>query len=151
MVSSLQSDMVKKCMLRLVRQQAGLGCPPDAFKTNASERVNASLKNKVDYKRHELPVFLDKLREAIVEQDVELSRAVIGCGKYEVQPGFQRKVCKQEEDWFMRMKESDRARHMKMVASLKVFQADEDEALISVNQAGPSGLCGGVSASGCGS
>ena len=39
---------------------------------------------------------------------------------------------------------------MKMVAS-KVFQADEDEALISVNQAGPSGLCGGVSASGSGS
>ena len=74
-------DMVKKCMLRLVQQQAGLGCPPDAFTTNASERVNASLKNKVDYKRHELPVFLDKLREAIVEQDVEHSRAVIGRGK----------------------------------------------------------------------
>ena len=74
---------------------------------------------------------------------------MIGRGKYEVQPGFQRKVCKQEEEWLMRMKESDRARHMKMVASLKVFQADEEEALISVNQAGTSGLCGGVLASGC--
>ena len=54
-----KSDMVKKCMLRLVRQQAGLECPPDAFTTNANESVNALLKNK--YKRHELPMFLDKL------------------------------------------------------------------------------------------
>ncbi len=67
-------------MIHLVREQAGLGCPPDAFTTNASKTVNALLKNKVDYKRHDLPVFLKKLREAIDEQENKLARAVIDCG-----------------------------------------------------------------------
>lgn len=60
---------VKASMLRPVKEQAGLGCPPDAFTTNVSKSVNALLKNKVDYKRHELPAFLEKLRQAINEQE----------------------------------------------------------------------------------
>ena len=31
------------------------------FTTNASESVNAILKRKVDYKKNELPVFIDKV------------------------------------------------------------------------------------------
>ena len=35
-----------------------LGCPPQLFTTNASESVNAILKNKVNYKKTELPLFI---------------------------------------------------------------------------------------------
>ena len=81
-------DVITNSLLRPVREQAGLGCPPVPFTTNASESVNVLLKNKVDYKRSELPEFLKKLKEVINEQDEELSRAVIGKGKYEIRPGF---------------------------------------------------------------
>lgn len=76
-------DIIVKSLLRPVREQ---GCPPEHFTTNTSESVNALLKNKVDYKRSELPDFLNKLKEVISEQDEELSRAVIGKGKYTLRP-----------------------------------------------------------------
>ena len=59
-------------LLRSQRLKAGLGDPPTAFTTNASESINAVLKNKVNYKKSELPVFIDKLKEAINEQDEEV-------------------------------------------------------------------------------
>lgn len=43
-------------MLRHVREEAGLGCPPDAFYTNASECINGIIKVKMNYKRSELLV-----------------------------------------------------------------------------------------------
>ena len=46
------------------------------------------MKSKVDYKCNELPDFLKKLKEVIDEQDEEVSRAVIGKGKYVIRPGF---------------------------------------------------------------
>ena len=61
-------------MLRCVREECGLGCPPDILTTNASESVNAVLKRKVD--------FIDKLKELVQEQQREVERAVIGRGKY---------------------------------------------------------------------
>ena len=51
--------------------------------------MNALLKNKVEYKRSELPEFLEKLKEAINEQDREVERAVINRGKYKLLPEFQ--------------------------------------------------------------
>ena len=83
-------DMMVSSLLRPVREQAGLGCPPEQFTTNASEGVNALLKNKVDCKRNELPDFLKKLKEVIDWQDEEVSRAVIGKGKYMMMPGFKK-------------------------------------------------------------
>ena len=35
---------------------------------NASESVNAISKRKVDYKKNELPVFIDKVKELVKEQ-----------------------------------------------------------------------------------
>jgi len=66
-----------------LRQKAGLGDPSTAFTTNASESVNAVLKSKVNYKKSELPVFIDRLKEVIKEQDEETERAVIGHRKYQ--------------------------------------------------------------------
>ena len=106
---------IKEGLLRCNRQRAGLGDPPSQFTTNASESVNALLKNKMDYKKHELSVFLDKLKEVIDEQERELERAIIGRGKYEFCTDFQYLV-KKESDWFLKMSGVQREAHLKKVA-----------------------------------
>ena len=83
-------------MLRPVREKAGLGRPPKAFTTNASESINAVLKRKVNYKRNESPVFLEKVKELIKEQDSEIEKAVINRGKYMIDQEFKR-LSKTEE------------------------------------------------------
>ena len=46
--------------------------------------MNAVLKSKVDYKKSELPAFLEKLKSVIDEQEREIvERAVINRGKYQ--------------------------------------------------------------------
>ena len=60
--------------------KAGLGDPPARFTTNASESMNALLKKKVNYKKNELPLFIDELKSVIEEQERELERAVINTG-----------------------------------------------------------------------
>ena len=85
-------------MLQSTRRDAGLGDPPEPFTTNASESMNALLKNKVEYKRSELP----ELKEAINEQDREVERAVINRGKYKLLPEFQ-SFEKTEEEWFLKI------------------------------------------------
>ena len=78
-----KKEAIQHGLLRSLRQKAGLGDPPTAFTTNASESVNAVLKSKVNYKKSELPVFIDKLKEVIKEQDEETERAVISHRKYQ--------------------------------------------------------------------
>ena len=43
--------VIRDTMLKPVREECGLGCPPQPFTTNASESINAILKRKVDYKQ----------------------------------------------------------------------------------------------------
>ena len=57
---------------------------------NASESFNAVLKQKVNYKRNKLPVFLEKIKELIREQDSEIEKAVIDRGKYMINPEFKK-------------------------------------------------------------
>ena len=80
LLSSIAGSSKISIILRPIRVQAGLGDPPSVFTTNAS--INALLKNKVEYRKNELPVFLDQLKEAIDEQEREVERAVIDRGKY---------------------------------------------------------------------
>ena len=54
-------------MIRSVREEAELGCPPDVFYTNASECINNVIKVKVQYKRSELPHFIKKMYELCEE------------------------------------------------------------------------------------
>jgi len=73
-------------MLKPVRREAGLGNPPLRFTTNASKSVNAMLKRKVDYKKNELHVFINHLKQVVDEQEKEVERAVISRGKYKFHP-----------------------------------------------------------------
>ena len=140
--------VIQTSLLRPVREQAGLGCPPEQFTTNASESVNALLKNKVDYKRSELSDFLKKLKEVVNEQNEEVSRAVTGKGKYVIRPGF-KKLEKTEAEWFS-MKEEIRKQHLRRVALTQVWELNTDELIafatqqeqsMSASAAGPSSAC----------
>ena len=69
---------MKHSMLHPVHEQAGLGSPPDAFYTNASESVNSIIKAyKVQYKCNELPQFIAKLNELAEDQQREVEKSVI--------------------------------------------------------------------------
>ena len=50
-------------MLRCYREAVGLGCSPVPFSTNASESVNAVVKQHVQYKASNWPEFNKKLRK----------------------------------------------------------------------------------------
>ena len=76
--------MMKEHMISPVREKAGLRTPPKTFFTNASESINNVIKVKVDYKKNELPVLVQKLQELVAEQQREAEKAVVGCGKYEL-------------------------------------------------------------------
>ena len=52
-----KSTIVKNSMLKSVRRKAKLGDPPSHFTTNASESINAVIKNKVDYKKMSFQIF----------------------------------------------------------------------------------------------
>ena len=64
---SSKADIIHDTMLRPVREECGLGNPPEIFTTNSSESMNAALKRKVDFKKSELPHFIDKVREIVLE------------------------------------------------------------------------------------
>ena len=48
--STRTAAVIRDTMLRSIREECGLGCPPDIFTTNTSESINAVLKRKVNYK-----------------------------------------------------------------------------------------------------
>ena len=111
-------EMITSSMLQPVREDAGLGCPPASFTTNACESLNAMLKRKVNYKKNELPAFVDHLKSLIDEQERELERAVIGRGKYRFRREFQHFQV-EEEVWF-RMSRDQREKHLKKVAQAQI-------------------------------
>ena len=119
-----KAPLIRDTMLRSVREECGLGCPPDIFTTNASESVNAILKHKVDYKKNELPVFIDKVKELVKEQQREVERAVIGRGKYQFREEY-RYLEVPESKWFT-MNTEQRRNHLSKVQATQVSEASEN-------------------------
>ena len=109
-------------MLLPVREEAGLGSPPEPFYTNSSECINNVLKVKVDYKRTELTLFVDKLHQLVQDQQREVEKAVIGCGKYSLQSQYIELGVDQSK-WFSMSKEQ-RKRHLKKLNEMPVTAID---------------------------
>ena len=116
-----KASVIRDTMLRSVREESGLGCPPDIFTTNASESINAMLKQKVDYKRNELPAFIDKVKELVQEQQREVERAVIRRGKYQFRERY-RYLEVAESKWFAMNSEQSR-KHLFQITSTLVSEA----------------------------
>ena len=68
-----KKETIRDTMLLPIREQVGLGSPPEPFYNNVSECIN---KVKVDYKKNELPVFISKMLELIGEQQQEVEKAI---------------------------------------------------------------------------
>ena len=83
-----KSDCIKQTMLCSKRRLAGLGDPPLAFTTNASESINALLKNQVQHKKSDVPLFLDRFKAAIDEHQ-RIRESHSGQGKVQVQDRFE--------------------------------------------------------------
>ena len=77
-----KANVILNTMLLPVRERAGLGSPPEPFYTNSSECINNVLKVKMDYRRNELCQFVEKLHQLIDNQQQEVEKALVGCGKY---------------------------------------------------------------------
>ena len=118
-----KAPTIRDTMLRSVREECGLGCPPDIFTTNASESINAMLKRKVDYKKNELPVFVAKVKELVNEQQREVERAVIGRGKYRFREQY-RYLEVPESKWFT-MNAVQRRTHFSKVQSTQVSEVSD--------------------------
>lgn len=72
-------------MLLPVRERVGLGSPPN------HECINNALKVKMDYKHSELAKFVEKLHERVDDQQHEVEKALVGCGKYYIHPDYLKK------------------------------------------------------------
>lgn len=79
-----QAELFCSSMIRSVRTSAGLGCPPHSYTTNNNESINRVLKGKVCYKKQEWPEFNNIMFQVVKDQQEEFSKAVCGCGEYEL-------------------------------------------------------------------
>ena len=124
-----KASVIRDTMLRPIRVECGLGCPPEIFTTNASESVNAILKRKLDYKQSELPEFIDKVKEVITEQQREVERAVISRGKYHFREQYKHLEIS-EMKWFS-MNSEQRKKHLHQLQHEQVFDSFNTSSLAS--------------------
>lgn len=75
-----------------VRQRAGLGCPPERFTTNRSERTNGVIqdfvKRECGQSKVDEYVFAVTLQKLISIQEREIEFAVVDKGEYKLRPPF---------------------------------------------------------------
>ena len=135
--------IIRATMLLPVRKEAGLGSPPEPFYTNSSECINNVLKVKVDYKRTELTLFVDKLRQLVQDQQREVEKAIIGCGKYCLQSQYSNLGVHQGQ-WFTMNKEQ-RKRCLRKFNVMPVTSIDHGPS--TSNSVGPTDIDHGPSTS----
>ena len=128
-LSQYKAENIVSGMLKPVRREAGLGNPPLRFTTNASKSVNAMLKRKVDYKKNELHVFINHLKQVVDEQEKEVERAVISRGKYKFHPDYTHLEIK-ESEWF-KMTKDQREKHIKKFASTRLSTGSDKSLRVS--------------------
>ena len=74
---------MKACMLKVHRQDAGLGDPP------SDNAANTRIKKKVDFKKSELNIFCNQMKELVEQQYRNVERAfTLNTGPYEVSPEY---------------------------------------------------------------
>ena len=104
--------------LRALREDVGLGCPPQPFYTNANESVNALLKECVAFKKQQWPIFNKKVKKAVDDHQNEMEKAIIGQGQYRLKPQYKH-LSVPVETWF-KMTTEQRLNRIKKFNSCKV-------------------------------
>ena len=109
--------------LPYVCEKPGLGSFPSPYYTNEVESKNKVLKEKVEYRSCQLPEFVEKINDLILEQKNEVERAIIRTGKYRI-----RKECShlavESSRWF-KMNRGQRQR--KIDRFMKAVVTDNNE------------------------
>ena len=94
-----KADDFRHCTLRSLREDIGLGSPPSAFRTNDSESINALLKESLGYKKHQWGLFNEKVKKIIQQQQNDMTKAIIGHGRYQLCPQYSF-LSVSEDKWF---------------------------------------------------
>ena len=94
-----KSQMMTKCMIRDVRERAGMGRNPDHFYTNICESMNSTLKKRTDFKPHDIRPFVDKVFELVQAQESLLRKAVIRCDRWRFREEYRHLEVDQDK-WF---------------------------------------------------
>ena len=76
-----KADDFRQGTLRCLREEVGLGCPPMPFFTNDSESINVFLKGSLKYKKQQWPLFNEKVRKIVDQQQSEIEKGIIGYGQ----------------------------------------------------------------------
>ena len=116
-------DVIVKYMLPYVREKAGLGSPPSPYYTNEVESKNKVLKEKVEYKSCQLPEFVEKINDLIVEQKNEVERAIISTGEYRIRKEYSH-LAVESSRWFKMNREQ---RQRKIDRFMKTVVTDNNE------------------------
>ena len=122
-------EVVRNGMLKEKRILAGPGCPPEPFYTNDVESKNRVLKHQRNYRKQELPQFVEQMRELIMEQRSEVEKAVAGLGEYNLTSAYQN-LGVETKRWFLKT-EAQRKRAKFMTAKL-VESVESQEAVSTV-------------------
>lgn len=100
-----------KGTLRSLREEAGLGSPPSA---NPSEAINSVIKHKTDYKKQQLPAFIESMKSLVGQQQTEVEKAIVGGGKYSIGALYKSHAYEVlDGKWWRPMTEIQRKAHIK--------------------------------------
>lgn len=97
-------------MIKPVREQAGLGCPPTYYTQNGVECINFLCKQAANWKRNKWVTFNEKQSKLVLRQYDEARKAVYGAGDYCLSEEF-RHFTVQPNIWRC-MTEKQRSSHM---------------------------------------
>ena len=91
--------MICSSMIASVRRNAGLGDPPDAFYTNDVESENCIIKREVEFKKSDIPSFVQKMHNLEQKQAKDAESALFEYGPYSLAPAYKSLQIEQHK-WF---------------------------------------------------
>ena len=98
--------------LKGLREQAGLGSPPQPYYTNSNEAMNRVIKEKTQWKKHQWPEFNERMKELVGQQQRDVEKAVLREGEYTLKPQFKELEVSEPGKWW-RMNEEQRSQCLK--------------------------------------
>ena len=105
-------------MLKSTRTAAGLGYPPEIFTTNSSESLNATIKQKVNYKESEWPEFNESMRQLVMSQRDKVLRSLSGRGQFRLGKEYAHLVVAPQQ--WVKMKRKQRKQLVAKFDSMKL-------------------------------
>ena len=118
------AEEIKSTMIRSVREAAGLGDPPSEFCTNDSEAINSALKQFLGFKKPDWPIFNDKMRKFVFNQQEEVCKAIISLGQYSLRKEYQH-LSVAPNCWFTALSEDQKESARKKFQHASVDKQEE--------------------------